>query len=105
MSASDALDIPVNRLPGTDGPGKLLFFRNEVQSFKVGSMKFTIVGPTDQELTDLKTGWVNWLQTMKQDVRRIRASCAVASRSSATASAETRRSTCATGTASPTSRV
>ncbi len=72
LSASDALDIPVNRLPGTAGPGKLLFFRNEVQSFKVGSMKFTIVGPTDQELTDLKNGWVTWLQTMKEDVRRIR---------------------------------
>ena len=72
LSASDALDIPVNRLPGTPGPGKLLFFRNEVQSFKVGSMKFTIVGPTDQELTDLKNGWVTWLQTMKEDVRRIR---------------------------------
>ena len=29
-------------------------------------MKFTIVGPTDQELTDLKNGWVTWLQTMKR---------------------------------------
>ena len=72
LSASDALDIPVNRLPGATGPAKLLFFRNEVQSFKVGSMKFTIVGPTDQELTDLKNGWVTWLQNNKEDVRKIR---------------------------------
>ena len=72
LSAGDALDIPVNRLPGSTDPGKLLFFRDEIQSFKVGSMRFTIVGPTAQELTDLKTGWVTWLQNMQDDVRRIR---------------------------------
>ncbi len=72
LSASDALDIPVNRLPGSTEPGKLLFFRDQVQSFKVGGMKFTIVGPTDQELSDLKKGWVTWLQIAKDDVRAIR---------------------------------
>ncbi len=68
LSASDALDIPVNRLPGSTEPGKLLFFRDAVQSFNVGTMKFTIVGPTEKELTDLKKGWVTWLQTNKDDV-------------------------------------
>ena len=72
LSASDALDIPVNRLPGSTGPAKLLFFRDAVQSFNVGSMKFTIVGPTDQELTDVKKGWVTWLQNNKEEVREIR---------------------------------
>jgi hypothetical protein len=72
LSAGDALDIPVNRLPGTTEPGKLLFFRDEIQSFKVGSMKFTIVGPTEQELTDLKRGWITWLQNTQDEVRRIR---------------------------------
>jgi len=72
LSASDALDIPVNLLPGATGPGKLLFFRDQIQSFNVGSMKFTIVGPTDQELTDVKKGWVTWLQTNKEEVREIR---------------------------------
>ena len=71
-SASDALDIPVNRLPGSTGPGKLLFFRDVVQSFNIGSMKFTIVGPTDEELTNLKKGWVTWLQKNKENVRLIR---------------------------------
>ena len=72
LSAADALDIPVNRLPGASGPAKLLFFRDAAQSFKVGSMKFTIVGPGEQELTDLKTGWVTWLQANKEEVRKIR---------------------------------
>ena len=35
-------------------------------------MKFTIVGPTDQELTDVKKGWVTWLQNNKEEVRKIR---------------------------------
>ena len=69
LSAPDALDIPVNRLPGTTEAPKLLFFRDEAQSFDVGSMTFTIVGPTRQELTDLKTGWVTWLRDNKEKVR------------------------------------
>ena len=72
LSAEDALDIPVNRLPGTTAPAKLLFFRNEIQSFNVGTMQLTIVGPSSQELTDLKTGWVNWLRANKEKVRAIR---------------------------------
>ena len=72
LTASDALDIPVNRLPGSSGPAKLLFFRDEVQSFDVGSMRFTIVGPSRDELTDLKTGWVTWLRNNKERVRELR---------------------------------
>jgi hypothetical protein len=73
LSAGDALDIPVNRLPGAGGPAKLLFFRDEVQSFDVGTMRFTIVGPGRRELTDLKTGWVNWLRASKEQVGALRA--------------------------------
>lgn len=72
LAAQDALDIPVNRLPGAAGPAKLLFFRDTVESFNVGTMKFTIVGPGHQELTDLKTGWVNWLRASKDEVREVR---------------------------------
>ena len=72
LSASDALDIPVNRIPGLTTTGKLLFFRSAAQSFKVGGMRFTIVGPGEQELTDLKTGWVNWLRDNKIRVRDLR---------------------------------
>ena len=44
--ASDALDIPVNRLPGmTERPAKLLFFRDTGAVVQGRWMKFTIVGP------------------------------------------------------------
>lgn len=72
LAASDALDIPINKIPGTTGPAKLLFFRNAVQSFKLGTMKFTIVGPSSEELENLKAGWVNWLRANKEQVRKIR---------------------------------
>ena len=72
LTAPDALDIPVNRLPGTTGPARLLFFRDEAQSFNVGSLQFTIVGPSSQELTDLKAGWVTWLRANREQVRAIR---------------------------------
>lgn len=72
LAAPDALDIPINRLPGTTGPAKLVFFRDTVQAFNVGAMQFTIVGPTAEELENLKTGWVNWLRANKAAVREIR---------------------------------
>jgi beta-lactamase superfamily II metal-dependent hydrolase len=72
LAAGDALDIPVNHLPGMVGPAKLLFFRDAVQTFPVGGMTFTIVGPGHAELTDLKTGWVNWLRENQDDVRDLR---------------------------------
>lgn len=72
LVASDALDIPVNKLPGATGPAKLLFFRDRIESFPVGSMTFTIVGPGHQELENLKTGWVNWLRANKERVRALR---------------------------------
>ena len=72
LAASDALDIPVNHLPGAAGPAKLLFFRDTVESFPVGGMTFTIVGPGHDELTDVKTGWVTWLRANKEDVRALR---------------------------------
>lgn len=72
LAADDALDIPVNVLPGQNGPAKLLFFRDAPESFAVGSMQFTIVGPSHEELTDLKQGWVNWLRANKEKVRQLR---------------------------------
>jgi hypothetical protein len=72
LAAQDALDIPVNRLPGTTDAPQLLFFRDEPQTFDVGSMTFTIVGPTSQELTDLKTGWVTWLRENRDRVMQLR---------------------------------
>ena len=72
LAAADALDIPVNRLPGAGGPAKLLFVGDDAMTFDVGSMTFTLVGPGRQELTDLKTGWVTWLRENKKTVRDLR---------------------------------
>jgi hypothetical protein len=73
LAAADALAIPVNRLPGATGPAPLLFAGDHAPTaFDVGTMTFTVVGPGRQELTDLKTGWVNWLRANKQTVRDLR---------------------------------
>jgi beta-lactamase superfamily II metal-dependent hydrolase len=61
----DFLDIPVNVLPGDTGPGGLLFYKDETKTFRIGSMTFTLVGPSQKALEDLKEGWNNWLVTKR----------------------------------------
>lgn len=75
LVAEDALDIPLNRPPGSDGPAKLMFMGQGVQAFDVGSMRFTLVGPTEDELRKLRDGWQNWLRepANKKRVSEIRA--------------------------------
>ncbi len=70
----DLLDIPVNILPGEAGPGKLLFHDNVVKSFKIGSMSFTLVGPSKSALQDLKKGWNNWLESTRgnESIKRVK---------------------------------
>lgn len=36
-------------------------------------MQFTLIGPTDKELRDLRRGWQHWLQNNKDRVKKIRA--------------------------------
>lgn len=62
LASAEVLDIPINKLPQSTGPAKLLMVRGKNQSFKIGGMKFTIVGPTAKEMTALRDGWTNWLQ-------------------------------------------
>ena len=59
---NDLLDIPVNSIPGGTGPTKLLYFKKSPKSFNVGSLKFTIIGPSESELDDLRDGWNNWVK-------------------------------------------
>ncbi len=59
----DLLNIPVNVLPGEAGPGKLLFRNDEPKTFDIGSLKFTLVGPSEKALENLKAGWNNWLES------------------------------------------
>lgn len=61
----DLLDIPVNVLPGATGPGKLLYYEDETVTFSIGSMTFTLVGPSEKALEDLKDGWNNWLDSTR----------------------------------------
>jgi len=74
LCKSDLLDVTVNEFPGSTGPARLLFFRDEPQSFHVGSLKFTIIGPTEKELEDLRDGWENWLNDPEENsVAKVRA--------------------------------
>lgn len=56
------LNIPVNRLPGSNEDPKLLMYRAGQETFDVGSMRFTIIGPTREELELLRKGWNNFLR-------------------------------------------
>ena len=69
----DALDIPVNQPPGVASGAKLLFAGQPGDSFSLGSMQFTLIGPTKTELTALRKGWNTWLQKNPDDVQSIRA--------------------------------
>lgn len=60
LSRHAALNIPINKLPG-QSQKKLLFNRGGVREFTIGSLKFTIIGPTNKEMGDLRDGWNNWL--------------------------------------------
>lgn len=68
LVAADALDIPLNQPPGSTGPARLMFLGQGVQRFQVGSMRFTLVGPSQDELEQLRDGWQNWLQVAKNQV-------------------------------------
>ncbi len=72
LIAADALDIPLNKPPGVTGPARLLFAGRPGEKFALGSLKFTLIGPTAKELRDLRDGWNNWLRNNKQRLKEIR---------------------------------
>ena len=67
------LGIPTNKLPGVGGRPKLLMVRPNQKTIPVGSMNLTIVGPTADELRNLRTGWHNWIRDHETEVQKIRA--------------------------------
>ena len=73
LVGANALNIPVNRPPGVATPAKLLFAGRPGAEFDLGSMHFTLVGPTKSELTRLRKGWNTWLRENKDVVTKIRA--------------------------------
>jgi len=73
LIASDALDIPLNKPPGVREQSKLLYAGQPGDEFELGSMRFTLIGPTEDEIKDLRAGWKNWLRNNKERVKKIRA--------------------------------
>ncbi len=74
LIAPEALNIPLNKPPGVPpGPSKLLFAGQPGERFDLGSMKFTLIGPTEKELKKLRDGWNNWLRNNKERLKEIRA--------------------------------
>lgn len=73
LVGADALDIPVNRPPGVQEGQKLLFAGQPGDTFHLGSMKFTLIGPTKSELLSLRKGWQTWLANSGAEVKKIRA--------------------------------
>ena len=67
----DLLDIPLNAIPGNKKTPKLLRV-GQFKPFKIGTLTFTIVGPTDHELEQLREGWNNWLKDNPDKVKKIR---------------------------------
>ena len=60
-ASPELLGIPINRLPGSAAAPKLLMRRAGQAPFDVGSMRFTILGPGQDELDKLRRGWNNFL--------------------------------------------
>lgn len=69
----DALDISVNKPPGVANAAKLLFAGQPGDTFALGSMQFTLIGPTKKELANLRKGWNTWLRENQDRVKKIRA--------------------------------
>jgi beta-lactamase superfamily II metal-dependent hydrolase len=68
----EALGIPVNQPPGAAGPAKLLLAGQPTDRFAVGTMAFTLLGPTRSELIALRKGWQTWLSANKDTVKKVR---------------------------------
>jgi hypothetical protein len=73
LISADALDIPLNKPPGSQSAQRLLFAGQEGASFSLGSMKFTLIGPTKKELNSLAKGWNNWIRDSPEEVAKVRA--------------------------------
>ena len=68
----DALAIPLNKPPGVDKPARLLYAGRPGERFTMGSRSFTLLGPTSKELSDLRTGWNNWLRENRERAKALR---------------------------------
>ena len=72
LIATDALAIPLNKPPGVEKASRLLHAGRSGDRFTLGSLSFTLLGPTAKELNDLRTGWDNWLRANREQVKKLR---------------------------------
>ncbi len=57
----EILDIPVNEIPGERRRSRLIMRRRNQGTVPIGDFRVTILGPSEDELEDLREGWDNWL--------------------------------------------
>lgn len=62
LIGSDVLDIPINQIPGQRRRSRLIMRRRRQRPVNVGDFQITILGPSEDELEDLREGWDNWLR-------------------------------------------
>jgi hypothetical protein len=62
LAGAGLLNIPINRLPGSTEPARLLMSRPGQGVVKIGSLALTIIGPSADELDQLREGWNTWLR-------------------------------------------
>lgn len=60
--SEDQLDIPIN----PEFNNKLMRVAKPADTFKIGSMYFTLIGPFEAELVTLRKEWNAWLKKMKK---------------------------------------
>ncbi|MBM3784293.1 MAG: MBL fold metallo-hydrolase [Acidobacteria bacterium] len=74
LASPKLLNIPVNQIPGAAGPNKLMMIRPGQGPIQIGSCRWSIVGPTEAELDDLRKGWNKWLQATanRDDIAKVR---------------------------------
>jgi hypothetical protein len=72
LISADALDIPLNQPPGVAQLQNLLYAGRPGEQFTLGKMDFTLIGPTENELDDLRDGWNNFLRDNKEKIKELR---------------------------------
>lgn len=72
LASKDVLGIPLNQVPGNKRTPRLLRADGRLKPFFVGTMRFTILGPTVEELTQLRDGWDFWLGNNRKTIDVLR---------------------------------
>jgi beta-lactamase superfamily II metal-dependent hydrolase len=66
-ASPEQLGIPVN----AEFDGKLAFARERQKAIKLGTLTLTVIGPLEQDLTNLRKEWNKWLDANKKKLEEI----------------------------------